>query len=184
MHDNYQFDLSIGSHDLCGMTNSTNTLQPMKSITGIDEQASHALVKQLNQLLADFQIYYQNLRGFHWNISGPGFFELHRHFETLYTAAQLTIDEIAERILTLGEQPLHTLSDYIKSADIAEARDVSTAEETVRTTLKNIEILLHLEREIVNAANEAGDEGTADLLTPLIAVQEKQAWMLKAYLGR
>ncbi len=166
------------------MNNSTSTLQPMKSITGIEEQASQALVKQLNQLLADFQIYYQNLRGFHWNISGPGFFELHRHFETLYTAAQLTIDELAERILTLGGRPLHTMSDYVKSADIKESRDVFTADETVRTTLSNIAVLLQLEREIVVAANEAGDEGTADLLTPLIAVQEKQAWMLKAYLGR
>jgi starvation-inducible DNA-binding protein len=166
------------------MNNSTNTLHPMKSITGIEEQASQGLVTQLNQLLADYQIYYQNLRGFHWNISGPGFFELHRHFETLYTAAQLTIDELAERILTLGGRPLHTMSDYVHSADIKESRDVYTADETVRTTLKNIEVLLHLEREIVIAANEAGDEGTADLLTPLIAAQEKQAWMLKAYLGR
>lgn len=156
----------------------------MKSITGINEEASVALASQLNQLLADFHIYYQNLRGFHWNISGPGFFELHRHFEELYTGTQLTIDELAERILTLGGRPLHTITDYLKAADIKEAREVSTAEETVRTTLKNIEILLQLEREIVNSANEAGDEGTADLLTPLIAAQEKQAWMLKAYLGR
>lgn len=156
----------------------------MKSITGIDESASAELVASLNQLLADYHIYYQNLRGFHWNISGPGFFELHVHFEQLYTTAQVTIDNLAERILTLGGRPLHTMTDFIGRAKMSEARDVYTARDTVETTLKNLGILLMQERMLVELAGNSDDEGTVDLLTPLIADQEKQAWMLKAYLGR
>ncbi len=146
--------------------------------------ASKELVSQLNQLLSDYHIYYQNLRGFHWNISGPGFFELHAKFEELYTVAHTTIDELAERILTLGGRPLHTITDYLGRAKISEARDVHSAKDTVEVTLKNFEILLIQKRMIVEAAAKAGDEGTADLLTPLIFDLEKQAWMLKAYLGR
>lgn len=165
-------------------TTHPNGTYKMKSITGIDESASTDLVGQLNQLLADYHVYYQNLRGFHWNISGPGFFELHAHFELLYNTAQVTIDDLAERILTLGGRPLHTLTDFIGKAKISESRDVYTSKDTVQSTLKNLEVLLIQERLIVDTANKAGDEGTADLLTPIIADQEKQAWMLKAYLGR
>lgn len=155
----------------------------MQSITGMNQEASHDLVNHLNQLLADYHVYYQNLRGFHWNISGPGFFELHRHFEELYTAAQVVIDDLAERILTLGGRPMHSMSDYVAKSNIAEAREVCTANDTVSQTLKNLEVLLSTERKIVQLAGELGDEGTDDLLTPLIATQEKNAWMLKAYLG-
>ncbi len=165
-------------------SNATRTIYEMKSITGINDQTSALLVNALNQLLADYHVYYQNLRGFHWNISGPGFFELHAHFEQLYNETQITIDDIAERILTLGGRPLHTLSDYIGRAKVAEMRDVYTAKETVEGTLKNLEVLLLQERELVELASKSGDEGTVDMLTPLIATKEKQAWMLKAYLGR
>ena len=156
----------------------------MQSITGINQEASDDLVNHLNQLLADYHVYYQNLRGFHWNISGPGFFELHRHFEELYTATQVVIDNLAERILTLGGRPLHTMSDYLAKSNIAEARNLFSAQETVSQTLKNLEVLLITERKIVQLAGEAGDDGTDDLLTPLIASQEKDAWMLKAYLSK
>lgn len=164
--------------------NTSNNTYQMKAITGMEETDSKELVSQLNQLLADYHIYYQNLRGFHWNINGPGFFELHAKFEELYNVAQTTIDELAERILTLGGRPLHTITDYLGRAKVSESRDVHTAKETLEATLKNIEILLMQERIIVDLAGKAGDEGTADLLTPLIADKEKQAWMLKAYLGR
>ncbi len=155
----------------------------MNPITGIQPKHEKALIDALNHLLADYHVYYQNLRGFHWNITGPGFFELHAHFEQLYTAAQLTIDELAERVLTLGGRPMHTMSAYLGNARIEEAPDHVTAEATVKAALQNIGRLLEREREIVLLASEADDEGTSDLLTPLIAAQEKQAWMLNAYLG-
>lgn len=155
----------------------------MKKYTGIAESQSTEIVNALNQLLSDYHMYYQNLRGFHWNISGPAFFELHRHFEELYTEALTTIDELAERILTLGGRPLHAMSDYIRTAQIEEAKNVTAAGDSVQSTLDALAVLLQSERRIVTMAGEAGDEGTADLLTPLIAAQEKEAWMLRAYLG-
>jgi len=72
---------------------------------GLKIKDSKELATKLNELLANYQIYYQNLRNFHWNVSGPNFFELHAKFEELYNAATLAIDETAERILTLGERP-------------------------------------------------------------------------------
>lgn len=156
----------------------------MKEITGIEDQKSQEIAAELNQLLADYHIHYQNLRGFHWNINGPGFFELHRHFEELYTAALTTIDEIAERILTLGGRPLHTMTDYLQRSEIKEVSDTHSAEETVQATLEALKLLLRQERKLVEIAAKAADEGTVDLLTPLIAEQEKGAWMLRAYLGK
>ena len=154
----------------------------MKKYTGIEDKHSEEIVSNLNQLLADYHLHYQNLRGFHWNISGPGFFELHRHFEELYTEALTTIDELAERILTLGGRPLHAMSSYVKGANIQEAIDLTTPEDTINSTLNALAVLLKQERELVNIAGDAGDEGTVDLLTPLIAAQEKEAWMLRSYL--
>jgi starvation-inducible DNA-binding protein len=154
----------------------------MKKYTGIEDKHSEEIVSNLNQLLADYHLHYQNLRGFHWNISGPGFFELHRHFEELYTEALTTIDELAERILTLGGRPLHAMSSYVKEANIQEAIDLSTPEDTINSTLNALAVLLKQERDLVNIAGDAGDEGTVDLLTPLIAAQEKEAWMLRSYL--
>ena len=89
-----------------------------KSILGLDKTKSANLVFSLNGLLANFQIYYQNLRGLHWNIKGKNFFELHVKFEKFYTDSQVKIDDIAERILTLQGKLLHTFTDYIKRASI------------------------------------------------------------------
>ena len=83
-----------------------------KTMIGLDVNQSKNLAKDLNALLSEFQIFYINTRGFHWNIKGDKFFELHLKFEELYTNAQLKIDEIAERILTLGHIPLHHLQIF------------------------------------------------------------------------
>ena len=83
----------------------------MKNLIGIDKEKAKELVIKLNDLLANYQLFYQNLRGLHWNIKGKEFFELHLKFEELYNDAVIKIDEIAERILTLEGEPLHTFSD-------------------------------------------------------------------------
>ncbi|BDC98133.1 DNA starvation/stationary phase protection protein [Persicobacter psychrovividus] len=150
---------------------------------GLDAQKANQLADQLNDLLANFQVYYQNLRGFHWNIKGPQFFELHVKFEELYTEAHTQIDEVAERILTLDKSPLHSFADYLQAAEITPAVDVSDAENTVGITLSNIQALIKREREILEMAGEANDEGTVALMSDYIAGQEKTAWMLKSYLG-
>jgi starvation-inducible DNA-binding protein len=151
---------------------------------GLNEKKSNKLAEELNVLLANYQLYYQNLRGFHWNIKGPAFFELHLKFEELYNDAVLKIDEIAERILTLGATPLHTFTDYLKRSSVKEAANVSDGEGTVTTTLSNLKTLLEIERQILELSNDAGDEGTNSLMSDYITQQEKTVWMLSAYLGK
>ncbi|MCG8475722.1 MAG: DNA starvation/stationary phase protection protein [Cytophagales bacterium] len=154
----------------------------MKNAIGLDKDKAHELSNQLNELLANFQMYYQNLRGFHWNVTGQNFFELHAKFEELYNEAQESIDEIAERILTLENTPLHTFSDYEQVAEIPPARDVTDGYKCVLKVVENLSVLLAKEREILDMADETGDEGTNSLMSDYIAAQEKVTWMLSAYL--
>ena len=137
----------------------------------------------LNVLLANYQTYYQNLRGVHWNIKGKRFFELHVKFEELYTTAQEQVDEIAERILTLGGVPFHTLESYVKHASVPVGENIFDDEKTVRLVIDTISALLPLEREILDLSDEINDEGTNSLMSDFISGQEKNVWMLKAYLN-
>lgn len=148
---------------------------------GIEYQHANKLVENLNDLLSNYQLYYQNLRGFHWNISGPGFFELHAKFEELYNEANLAIDEIAERILTLEGKPFHTFEQYLEGSEIKSASAKLTAPEMVAETVSNLKTLIQKERQIATLASEANDEGTIDLVTGFISAQEKVSWMLRAY---
>jgi starvation-inducible DNA-binding protein len=148
---------------------------------GLDVEDSSALAAGLNDLLANYQIFYQNLRGFHWNIKGDKFFELHLKFEELYNDVILKIDEVAERILTLGSSPLHAYSDYLASSEIKEAKNLSDSSSTIATTLGNFTALLVKERALLKQAQEIGDEGTATLMSDYISQQEKTIWMLLAY---
>lgn len=153
----------------------------MENLIGIDKQKAEKLAEKLNGLLSNYQVYYQNLRGFHWNITGPSFFELHAKFEELYTGANTSIDDIAERILTLGATPLHAFEDYLSGAKIKAAKNVKDGAETVKVTIKNLGTLISQEREILSLANDADDEGTATLMSDYIKEQEKTVWMLNAY---
>lgn len=146
-----------------------------------NEQANKNLIQELNKVLATYQLFYQNLRGVHWNIKGNNFFALHVKFEELYTDAQLKIDEIAERILTLGNQPLHSFSDYLKTSEIKESKNISEDKEAVKMIVSNLGSLLKLEKHALKYAED--DESTQDLLTQFIAYQEKTLWMFKAWLG-
>lgn len=137
----------------------------------------------MNILLSNFQLYYQNLRGFHWNVKGSNFFEFHAKFEELYRDAQEKIDELAERILTLGQVPLHTFEDYLNNAEIQVYKNLSKDREIVQALVDMLQVLLVKEREVLEAAGAADDEGTSDLLTPFITEQEKTVWMLRAWLG-
>lgn len=155
----------------------------MKTAIGLDKKKSEKLAQQLNVLLADYQVYYQNLRGFHWNIKGPKFFELHLKFEELYNDAQIKIDEIAERILTLGYIPLHSFSDYVKSSKVKEAKNITDPNKSMSTIVSNLGTLLQLERVILDLSTDANDEGTNSLMSDYITQQEKTIWMLNAWLG-
>ena len=138
-------------------------------------------VLELNNLLADYHIYYQNLRNFHWNILGGNFFELHEKFEELYADARLKIDEIAERILTLRYHPMSNLKDYLKTSSIEEASSKLTDKEMVITILNNHATLLSQMSKVIDKAEKANDEGTIDLIGAYIRELEKSSWMLDAF---
>lgn len=155
----------------------------MNSI-GLEVSHTKTLASGLNSLLANYHIFYQNVRGFHWNIRGEKFFELHAKFEELYTDALVKIDEIAERILTIGYTPLHSFSDYIKNSDIKETVGVSDGVKAVEEILAGFKILLVKERELLKLATEADDEGTGALMSDYIREQEKSVWMYNSFLGK
>ena len=151
---------------------------------GLETKKSELLATELNTLLANFQVYYQNLRGIHWNIRGRRFFELHVKFEELYTDATVKIDEIAERILTLGGTPLHTFSDYIAHSQVAIGKNVSKDDEAVQLIITSLSQLLVLERQLLLIADDANDEGTNSMMSDFITEQEKTIWMMKAWLDQ
>jgi len=154
----------------------------MKNLIGIDKEKAIKLSKMLNQLLADYQLFYQNLRGLHWNIKGKEFFELHIKFEEYYDDAVVKVDEIAERILTLDGEPLHTFSDYLKTTTIKEVNSITNGRKGVELVVTNFATLILQEREILNYAGNANDEGTVSLMSDYISETEKTLWMLNSYL--
>lgn len=150
---------------------------------GLDTEKTKALANDLNHLLANFQIYYQNLRGIHWNIKGKRFFDLHVKFEELYTDANIKVDEIAERILTLGATPLHTFEDYSAKAQVPVGKNISQDDKAVRLIVDSLGELLKIERQILNKSGDANDEGTNSMMSDFITEQEKTVWMMKAWLN-
>ena len=138
------------------------------------------IAKELNLLLSNYQMYYQNLRAFHWNIKGKMFFMLHEKYEELYTGSAEVIDEIAERILMINETPFHTFEDYIANSVIKPAKNVSSADESLKIVLENSEILLNNAHKLIEIASESGDEGTVSLISEIISSLEKQIWMLES----
>lgn len=150
---------------------------------GLDTEKTKELARDLNHLLANFQIYYQNLRGIHWNIKGKRFFDLHVKFEELYTDANIKVDEIAERILTLGETPLHTFEDYSAKAQVPVGKNISQDDKAVRLIVDSLAELLKIERVLIEKASNASDEGTNSMMSDFITEQEKTVWMMKAWLN-
>ncbi|MBW3811330.1 Dps family protein [Aeromonas hydrophila] len=155
----------------------------MKSPIGLDTVQSQALAAELNKLLASYQILYMNVRGFHWNIRGNQFFELHLKFEEIYNDLLLKVDALAERILTLDGVPLHSFSDYLKVSAIPEQKGLHDGRACVESLLDSFRELLVAQRRILGQAADAGDEGTASILSDYVQQQEKLVWMLRAYLA-
>lgn len=149
---------------------------------GLATKDTQVLATGLNDLLANYQIFYMNARALHWNIKGEKFFELHLKFEEIYTDALVKVDEIAERILTLGYTPLHSFSDYIEHSTIKEYKNVSDGFKAVEAVLEGYKVLLIKERNILKVSGEADDEGTNALMSDYIREQEKLVWMYTSFL--
>jgi len=151
---------------------------------GLPIKESKEVAQELNVLLANFQVYYQNLRGLHWNIKGKRFFDLHLKFEELYNDSQLKIDLIAERILTLGETPFHTFEKYIANNSLPIGENIHDDEQSIELIVACISGLLKIERKILNNANAIDDEGTSSMISDFIVEQEKTVWMMKSWLNQ
>ena len=149
---------------------------------GLEKGDSKKIVEKLNELLSNYQIFYMNVRGFHWNIKGSDFFVYHEKFEELYNDSLRNIDEIAERILTLGLVPLHSFSAYKEASTIKEVENVAESKESLQIILDGLKQLLILEREILVLSSSIGDEGSVSLMSDYITEQEKLVWMFSASL--
>jgi len=147
----------------------------------LNKEKNKSTVTELNILLADYHVYYQKLRNFHWNIVGKSFFNLHIKFEEMYDDAILKIDELAERILTLRFQPISNFSLYLKMSNLKESNSDLIDTKMVEMLLKDHGILIQQMRKTSEVADKAGDEGTIDLLGAYIRDLEKTSWMLDAW---
>lgn len=175
------------------MMNDKNRTRTMDTKTNVNQNGQNSRIvllqenaervaNELNLLLSDYQIYYQNLRGMHWNIAGPQFFTLHEKLEDLYDSAEERIDMIAERVLTMGGTPLHTYQDYLDHAQIEPIKNVFDDEQIVTNVLNNSSQLIGRLRGLVELASELNDEGTADMGIEILRDLEKNSWMMAAYL--
>jgi starvation-inducible DNA-binding protein len=148
----------------------------------LNEKEVKPVVDLLNDYLANYHIHYQKLRGCHWNIKGSNFFTLHVKFEELYTNAQETIDEIAERVLTLGKPPHSRFADYINESVIQEIDTIGMPDmEMVNALLEDMAKLIELERDLLEATDMASDDGTNDMVNRFMQFKEKNTWMLRSF---
>jgi len=160
-----------------------NMMNP-KAIS-LEDKKLKPVVENLHDLLANYHIYYQNLRGCHWNIKGPHFFTLHEKFEELYTAAITTIDELAERILTLGKDPESRYTVFERQSEIKEIETIGMKDtDMVKAIIENLSILISLERDLLTLTSEANDEGSNDMVNAFMQFNEKQNWMLRSFVNK
>lgn len=158
-------------------------MSKQSTLIGLDSTKAADLAARLDTLLANYQVLYTNVRGFHWNIKGGDFFELHVKFEEIYTDLQTKIDEVAERILTIGGTAEHRFSEYLKISEIKEHAPEANGQAGLRAIVDGFSVLISLQRDIMNLAGEADDEGTSALMSDYIREQEKLLWMFNAYLN-
>lgn len=141
---------------------------------------SEKIIPGLNQLLSDYMVFYQKLRNYHWNVQGPLFFGLHQVFEEQYLASAEKVDEIAERVRSLGGKPASTLREYLEHARLTEDDGNPSANQMVERIVTDLSALTGNIRELVKEVD--GDVATVNLLEGFADEQEKTAWMLKAFL--
>lgn len=154
------------------------------NVIGLDIEKTKETSAKLNDLLANYSIFYQNVRGYHWNIIGENFFDLHVKFEELYTDLIEKIDDIAERIRELDNFPNHNYSHYLIVSEIKESEQIKDGDKCVEGILQGFKILISKQRKIAEIANEICDDGTNDLMNNNIKEQEKLVWMYAAFLNK
>jgi starvation-inducible DNA-binding protein len=162
-------------------TNQTTSKSYRK--LGFSSEETQEVVEKLNLLLANYHIHYQNLRNFHWNVTGHDFFDMHEKFEALYEKGKDHIDDIAERIRVFGYTPMSTINEYIKHSTIEEPDYGFGSDEMVRKVLQDMEQLVSFMVDVDEAAMKIGDHGTIDMINGFVKGLEKDHWMLTAFLN-
>lgn len=147
---------------------------------GIEEGDRQAIAEGLSHLLADTYSLYLKTHYFHWNVTGPMFHSLHQMFEEEYVELAQAVDDIAERIRTLGAVAPGSYSQFAELSSVPETREVPSAQEMVRLLVEANEIVVRTARSVFPAAERANDEATADLVTERMRTHEKTAWMLRS----
>lgn len=137
----------------------------------------------LNGLLADYMVYYQKLRNYHWNVKGKEFFKLHEKFEEAYNEAALFVDSIAERVLALDTRPLSTMAEFVEHADLSEDLDTPDYATMVANLVADIEALNDKAYDVTETAEQNRDRTTANLLDEIVDAQEERRWMFKQFLA-
>ena len=150
---------------------------------GISQPDRAAIAEGLSRLLADTYTLYLKTHNFHWNVTGPMFNTLHTMFETQYTELALAVDDIAERIRTLGFPAPGSYAAYARLSSIKEEEGVPSAEEMIRQLVEGQEAVVRTARALFPLLDKVNDEPTADLLTQRMQVHEKNAWMLRSLLA-
>ncbi|RST76525.1 DNA starvation/stationary phase protection protein [Siminovitchia acidinfaciens] len=141
------------------------------------------LIELVNKQVANWTVLFTKLHNFHWYVKGPNFFTLHAKFEELYNEAALHVDELAERLLALGGEPVATLRESLELASVKEAEAEKSAEQMVQATVNDFETLTAELKKGIEFADQSGDETTGDMLLSIHQSLEKHIWMLNAFLG-
>jgi len=149
---------------------------------GISEGSRQEIAQGLKKLLADSYTLYLQTHNFHWNVTGPQFRELHLMFEEHYTELAIAVDDIAERIRTLGFAAPGTYRAFAELSSVKEIDGVPEAKEMVTILMQAHETVVRTAREALKLAQEADDESSASLIGDRMRVHEKTAWMLRATL--
>ncbi|GHV07875.1 DNA starvation/stationary phase protection protein [Bacteroidia bacterium] len=152
-----------------------------KNNVGLELTIVNPVIEKLAEVLANYQITYTNLRGFHWNIQGDKFYELHALYEEYYNEFAEKIDEVAERIVILEGVPNNNFSEYLKLSSVKEVSGVSDWKAGTGNVLETLQLLVGKLRELQGLAIKSGDPGTVSLAVHGIKSFEKKIWMLSAY---
>lgn len=151
---------------------------------GINEPKRKEIAEGLSRLLADSYLLFLKTHNYHWNVTGPMFQALHTMFEAQYTELFTAVDEIAERIRSLGEFAPGSFQEFQKISQIKEETKHPSAEEMIKNLVLGQEAVTKTAREIIKIADEASDEPTVDLLTQRMQIHEKNAWMLRSLIAK
>ena len=150
---------------------------------GIPEADRREIAGGLSRLLADTYTLYLKTHNYHWNVTGPMFQTLHLMFETQYNELALAVDQVAERIRSLGAPAPATYRQFAELSSVPEDDDQPAAEEMIRRLVAGQETVARTARSVFPLVESAHDEATADLLTQRLQVHEKTAWMLRSLLA-